>query len=202
MLNVLTKKTYILFIVTLFVSQFSLAQKGGGGSAPKFSFGLMALGGTGKMGNGLADAPDRDMFYTPVGLFAGFNLKKFRIGLNYEYMIAGQTTEPSTVANTNLSGTGTSPGLRLEYYDGKNAFGIVYRVSDSFTLDKVTFAGAKATYKGSGGISIQYMRQLKNKIGLVVDYTTETFSDSLSTGNVKWSRMGLGIVFSNFSGGR
>ncbi len=201
MLSVLTKKTNLFFMIAMLLSSLTFAQRGGG-SGSKFSFGLIAIGGTGKMGNGLSDAPDRDMLYTPIGLFAGFNLKKFRIGLNYEYMLVGQTAEPSSVANTNLSGTGTSPGLRLEYYDGKNAFGIVYRISDTYKLDKVTFAGSSATYKGSGGISVQYMRQVKNKIGIVLDYTTETFSDSLSTGNIKWNRMGLGIVFSNFSGGR
>ncbi len=197
--NIFTKKLAILFLLTIFISVGSNAQKGGG-SGSRFSYGLMALVGTGKMGNGLADAPDRDMLFTPISLFAGFNMKKFRLGLNYEYMLAGQTTDPTSVAGTNLSGSGSAPGVRLEYYDGKNGFGLVYRLSDTYNLDKITFAGTSAVYKATGGFSIQYMRQLKNKIGIVVDYSTETFTTSLSTGNVKWNRVGLGIVFSNFAG--
>ena len=205
MQNFFTKKSSIfIFFLTFIISVASFAQRSGGG---KFSVGAMVLFGTGKMGNGLTDAADRDMLYTPIGLFAGFNIKKFRLGVNYEYMMAGQTAEPGTVGDgilngTNVSGTGTTPGVRLEYYDGKNSFGLVYRLSTEYKLDKITLANTSATYKGTGGITVQYMRQIKNKLGIVIDYTTETFNDSLTTGNVKWSRIGLGIVFSNFSGGR
>ena len=206
MQNVYTKKSSIVFFLIVFLSITGFAQRSGGG---KFSIGAMTLFGTGKMGNGLVgtnNAADRDMLYTPIGLFAGFNLKKIRIGLNYEYMMVGQTTDPGVSGDnildgTNISGTGTSPGVRLEYYDGKNSFGVVYRLSNEYKLDKVSFAGNPTVYKGSGGISVQFMRQIKNKVGFVIDYTTETFSDSLTTGNIKWSRVGLGLVISNFNGG-
>jgi len=75
----------------------------------------------------------------------------------------------------------------------------VYRASTSYTLEKQTAAGVSATYKGSG-FSIQYTRQIKKRFGFVIDYTTETFNDSLASGNIKWDRIGLGIVFSNFAG--
>lgn len=198
MQNVFTKKLYLVFCLIILSSLPTLAQSSGS----KFSAGAMLMMGTGKMGNGLADAPDRDMLYTPIDLFLGVNIKKFRLGLNYEYMIAGQTAEPASVGNTNVSGTGTAPGVRLEYYNGKTSFGLVYRLSNDYKLDKVTFAGSSANYKAAGGFSIQFTRQLKNKIGLVIDYTTEEFTDSLTTGNVKWNRIGAGVVFSNFSGGR
>jgi len=190
------KKSYFIFLITVLLSTLSLAQS----NAPRFSAGVMALFGTGKMGNGLADAPDRDMTFTPIDLFLGVNIKKFRLGLNYDYMMVGQTTDPTTVANTNVSGTGAAPGIRLEYYDGKTSAGLVYRLSNTYNLDKITFSGNKAVYTGTGGLTIQFTRQIRNKIGLVLDYTTETFSDSLTTGKVKWSRMGLGIVYSNFTG--
>lgn len=205
MITLFTNKKLLVSGLIILTAATSVAQRrgGGGGSSgsPKFTVGAMVLMGSGKMGNGLADAPDRDMLYTPVGLFLGYNIKKFRLGLNYEYMIAGQTTEPAEVAGTNVSGTATTPGIRLEYYDGKNSFGAVYRLSTEYKLDKVTFAGSAANnYKASGGFSVQYMRQIKNKIGVVIDYTTEEFTDSLTTGNVKWNRVGAGIVFSNFAG--
>ena len=194
-------------LIALCLPLQSYAQRGGGGPS-RFSAGVYGLFGTGKMGNGDSNAPgyamNRDMLYTPIGLFAGINFKKFRLGLNYEYMMVGQQTEPAEVANTNMSGTGAAIGLRLDYYDGKNAFGTVVRVSDTYKLDKTTFAGESAEYKaGAGkGFSIQYMRRIKNKIGIIVDYTTGEFDESLTTDPVKWNRMGLGVVFSNFAGGK
>lgn len=181
------------------------AQRGGGGPS-RFSAGVYGLFGTGKMGNGGSNDPgfalDRNMLYTSVGLFAGISLKKFRVGLNYEYMMAGQQTEPAEVANTNMSGTGGNVGLRLEYYDGTNAIGAVVHLADTYKLDKTTFAGDSAEYKGgpAKGFSVQYMRRIKNKIGIILDYTTGEYNESLTTGPVKWNRMGLGIVFSNFAG--
>lgn len=185
----------ILFVLSCLVTTEAFAQSQPG----RFSAGAMLMAGKGKMGNGLADAPDRDMTYIPVGLFAGVNFKKFRLGLNYEYMMSSQNTDPVEVANTNTSGTGNSIGLRLEYYDGKNAFGAVYHASTTYTLEKQTAAGVSATYKGTG-FSVQYMRQIKNRFGFVIDYTTGEFTDSLASGNIKWDRIGLGIVFSNFAG--
>ena len=105
----LKRTPYILilfFTLTCFMSSDIFAQ-----SRPsRFSAGAMLMAGKGKMGNGLTDAPNRDMTYIPVGLFAGVNFKKFRLGLNYEDMMSSQNTNPTEVANTNVSGTGTSIG--------------------------------------------------------------------------------------------
>lgn len=199
--------TILTFLILLSFSSLSLAQRGkSSGGGPKFSIGLYGMLGQGKMGNGLegdGNAPDRDMIHTPLGVFLGFNIKKFRLGLNYEYMLIGQTTEPAEVGGTNISGSGGVPGVRLEYYDGKNAFGLVYRLSTEYKLDKATRQGDPSIYKGSG-FSVQYIRQIKNKLGILIDYTTEEYKESLTTGNVKMNRIGLGVVFSNFasSGGR
>ena len=190
-------KYLILFCCVGLFSELSFAQSGGGGG---FSAGAMVLFGQGQMGNG-SDVPDRAMVHTPIALFGGFNIKKFRLGLNYEYNMVGQSADPTGVSNQNLSGTGTAMGLRLEYYDGKQSAGVVYRLSDSYSLTKPTIAGASSIYKGSGGLSFQYVRQIKKKFGIVLDYTMETFSESVPapSGAIKWSRMAVGIVFTNFA---
>ena len=191
----------LLPLCILFISQQAWSQQG----PPRFSAGIYALAAQGKMGNGRPDATDRDMLHTPAGIFLGFNMKRFRLGLNYEYNMVGQTADTASVANTNLAGTSTAPGIRLEYYDGKNSFGAVYRLSDEYKLEKATPGGTNSVYKGTGGYSIQFMRQLKGKVGLVLDYSAQEYKDSLTTGNVKWSRAGIGIVITNFgsaSGGK
>lgn len=186
----------ILFFATLLTSTNAFSQSRGGGPS-KFSAGVMVSGGSGKMGNGV-DVLDRTMFYTPIGVFLGYNLKKFRMGLNYEYNIATQTDDPANFSSQNLTGKGSCLGVRLEYYDGKQSFGAIYRASDTFTLDKVTASGASSTYKSSSGYTIQYTRQIKKRIGIVIDYTSETFTESL-TNNIKWDRIGLGLILTNYS---
>ena len=186
----------ILLFVFISLSFFndSEAQTGGGG---KFSGGLIVALGQGKMGNG-TDVPNRTMTYTPVSLFAGYNIKKFRIGGHYEYNIAAQSEDPASVINQNLSGKGSALGIRLDYYDGKQSAGLIYRLSDTFNLNKPTSSGANAVYKSKGGFQIQYYRQIQKRFGFVVDYTTETFDDSLAS-SVKWDRIALGLVITNFN---
>ena len=73
-------------------------------------------------------------------------------------------------------------------------------MSDQFKLEKQTPGGATSTYKGTGGYSIQFMRQLKGSVGLLLDYSAQEYKESLTTANVKWSRAGIGIVITNFGG--
>ena len=189
-----------LNILFLMVSMIVFHQSAFAQTAPRFSAGAMVLIGQGQMGNG-SDVPDRAMMHTPISLFGGINFKKFRVGLNYEYNMVGQTADPVSLGNQNLSGTGSSPGLRLEYYDGKQSAGLIYRLSNTYNLNKPTMSGSPSIYKASGGFSLQYYRQFKNRFGFVLDYTTEAFTESVAppSGNIKYTRISAGIVFTNFS---
>ncbi len=191
-------KAMFSFLFFFGMYQFASAQ-----AVPRFSGGAMILLGQGQMGNG-ADIPDRAMMHTPIGLFGGVNFKKFRVGVNYEYNMAGQSADPAGVNGQNLSGSGSAPGVRLEYYDGKQSAGLIYRLSHDYKLDKPTQTGLTSTYKGAGGFSLQYYRQFKKRFGFVLDYTTETFKESVPalSQNVKWSRISVGIVFTNFAGSK
>ncbi|MBC7420512.1 MAG: hypothetical protein H7328_07255 [Bdellovibrio sp.] len=191
--------TAFIFSLTVLSTTESFAQKhSGGGSNPKFSIGATVEAGQGKMGNGV-DVPDRAMIYTGASVFFGYNIfRKLRLGVNYDYYMAGQSVDPAEVNGQNISGKGSSPGIRIDYYDGKQSFGAIYRLSDTFTLDKATLQGSTAVYKSKSGFQIQYYRQIKKRFGFVIDYTTETFDDSL-TNSVKWDRVGLGIVLTNFT---
>ena len=194
----ISMKVILSFLLFFGACHFAAAQ-----AVPRFSGGAMVLLGQGQMGNG-ADVADRAMMHTPIGLFGGINFKKFRVGVNYEYNMAGQTADPTSLMNQNLSGSGSAPGVRLEYYDGKQAAGLIYRLSHTYKLDKPTQAGLTSTYKGDGGFTLQYYRQFKKRFGFVLDYTTETFKESVPapSQNIKWSRISVGIVFTNFSGSK
>lgn len=170
-----------------------------GGSKVGPSVGAMVLFGSGKMGND-TDVKSRGMIYTPVALFGGFNIRSLRIGINYEYNLVGQSDDPASFSNQNMGGKGSSMGLRLDYYNGKSSLGLIYHLSDKYTLDKPTLAGGVSEYEGKSGFGIQYYRQLKKKIGIVLDYSMGEMKSSAGNSNdIKWGRIGIGLVFSNFA---
>jgi len=190
----------LLVIAVIGFSHKSFAAASSGGASVKPSIGAMMLFGSGQMGND-TDVKSRNMLSTPVAVFGGLNIKKFRVGINYEYNIVGQSDDPASFSNQNIGGKGSAAGLRLEYYNGTTAFGLIYRLSEKYTLDKATVAGTTSEYEGTSGYGIQFYRQLKNKIGIVVDYSMGTLKSSGGNSNdLNWNRASLGLVFTNFSG--
>ena len=164
-----------------------------------YSAGFIVMGGQGRMGNSLIDAENRDMNHMPVQIFFGFRVSKFRFALNAEYSKVSQSTDPLEVGNTNIAGTGLAIGPRLEYYDGLQSFGVFYRASDSYRLDRPDINNEQHEYKSSSGVGVQYTRRFAGRLGIVIDYTKETFTESLNTKNINWDRIGIGLIYSNFN---
>lgn len=190
-------RNFCLFLIAVFA--FSTECFAARGDFGKPTIGAMMLMGSGQMGND-TDVLKRNMLYTPLAVFAGVNYKKFRFGINYEYNVVGQTDDPAGFANQNIGGKGSAAGIRLEFYNGKHAFGLIYRASEKYTLDKATLAGTVSEYDGKGGFGIQYYRQIKNKIGIVADYTMGTLTSSAgNSDDLTWNRASLGLVFTNFA---
>ncbi len=160
--------------------------------------------GSGQMGNGDLNnlAPERSMQYFPIAAFFGYNYKKLRFGLNYEYVIVNQTTSPSEVNFTNLTGKETNAGLRIEYFNGKYSGGIILKPSNDFKLTKTTGNGESSAYKSNFAYGVQVTAQLRKEIGLVVDYSATTYNESLSDADVTMNRFSVGLMLSNFKSGR
>lgn len=189
------KNLTLLLLMVFFIGPKAIAQS-------KFSWGTMAHFGTGQTGNS-TDVLSRGMSHFAISVLAGYNIKKFRVGLNYEYDMIGQTADPGDFSGQNIGGKSGAAGLRLEFYDGKQAFGIIYRVSDKLTLDKPTVAGTTSVYDAKSGYGIQYYRQLRKNIGFVIDYTSGEYKSAEAiTADMQWSRVALGMVLTNFSGSK
>lgn len=162
------------------------------------SAGFSLIAAQGKMGNGLDEAPDRDMYFYPIQLFVGVRMGKLRLSAAAEYMQGSQITLADEVNNTNVTGSGVAFGPRLDYYDGTQSIGAFYRTSDTYQLEKPDINNNMQAYKATSGYTVQYTRRLKGRLGFVLDYTQEEFSQSLTTAPVKWNRAGLGLIYSNF----
>lgn len=156
------------------------------------------------MGNGDLNnlAPDRTMEFLPIAGFVGYTRKKLRLGLNYEYIIVNQTTSPSEVNFTNLTGKETNIGIRVEYFTGKYSGGIIIKPSNDYKLTKTTGDGASSSYKSNFGYGLQLTAQLRKEIGIVFDYSSTTYNESLSDADVKMNRFTVGLILSNFKSGR
>lgn len=197
MLNSKSILALLLALAITVLGQLALAASSNAKIGP--SIGAMVLFGTGKMGN-TTDVLERSMIYTPVSLFVGFYLKKIRLALNYEYNLVGQSDDPASYSNQNIGGKGSSIGARIGYYDGKNAFDVIYRASEKYTLDKPTLAGTVADYDGKSGYTIQFYRQIKKRVGFVIDYTSmDMKSNGANSDDIKWNRIGIGLVLTNFA---
>lgn len=198
-------KQPVVLLAFLYISLTSLhanaqrfSRSSGGSVGP--SVGAMVFFGQGKTGND-TDVLSRSMIHTPIAIFAGFNIKKIRLGLNYEYDLIGQSDDPASFANQNIGGKASSAALRVDYYNGRTSFGVNYRVMDKYTLDKPTLSGTTSEYEGKGAYGVQFYTQIKKKFGIVADYSMGEYKSSNGNSNdIKWDRISLGLVFTNFAG--
>ncbi len=163
----------------------------------KTSYGFSAQVGLGEMGNTTSVLP-RKMNYVPISTFVARNYKKIRYGIEAEYQYVTQIDDPSNFMNFNLSGSALSVGIKLDYYDGKNSFGLVYRPYHVYTLSQKTYLGSESQYKSDQGISIQYSRALNKRFGFIMSYTTDTFKQSYDSDPIKWNRISAGLLISNY----
>lgn len=163
----------------------------------RFNYGFSGLFGQGQMGNAKANSPNRNMDFTTYQAFLGFRVSNYRFSAVGEYSYVAQKTNVEAVANTNLSGQSLSYGPKIEYYDGKESIGFIYRLNSNFRLNKLDANNNRQYYASKTGINIQYTRRLKNNLGIVIDYAREEYGRSLPD-KIRWDRISIGFVISNF----
>lgn len=163
----------------------------------RYNYGILSAFGQGQMGNDTAIAPDRNMDFTFYQAFLGFRLSNYRFSAVAEYAYVIQTTHVEDVANTNLKGQNFAYGPKFEYYDGKQSIGFIYRLKSTYDLKKLDVNNNKHYYSSQTGFNIQYTRRVKDNLGFAIDYAREEYGHSLPD-KVKWDRLSIGIVFSNF----
>ena len=164
----------------------------------RYNYGISILGGEGQMGNGSDDAPTRDMTFTTLQGFAGFRVSYFRFSIAAEIMKAAQIDDAELFSNTNIGGYGIGYGPKIDFYDGRYSIGFIYKMSNTYNLDKKDINGDNQTYESNSGFNFQVSRRITHKYGIIIDYAQETFNDSLPTRNIKWDRISIGLIISNF----
>lgn len=163
----------------------------------RFNAGIIGLFGQGKMGNAADSAPYRNMDFTTYQGFLGFRVSTYRFSVVGEYSYVAQKTEVAEVGYTNLKGQSYAYGPKIEYYDGRQSFGVFYRYNSNYHLYKLDLNYNEQYYSSKTGYNIQYTRRLKNKLGFVIDYAREEYGQSLPD-KVTWDRLSIGFIFSNF----
>ncbi len=158
----------------------------------------LSLGGAyGRMGNA-SNTETRAMAINPFDLDISFKLGKFNLGLSYEYYISNQLTDPSSVGNQNLTGSGNVSALIIGFLKPEWGLLINYNFNHFYTLEQQTVSGLSIKYKGTG-YKVRFIKHYKGIFGYYIEYANDSFSDSTAD-PIKSSRAGLGLILMNFAG--
>lgn len=192
---------FFIFIVGILLCSGSYARTRkpifASSSVYRYNYGFSGLFGLGEMGNDTATSPYRTIDFTTYQAFLGFRLSNYRFSAFGEYSYGAQQKNVAEVANTNLAGQGLAYGPKFEFYDGKQSIGLIYRMNSRYKLNKRDINNNEQNYTSKVGFSVQYTHRLKNQLGIVLDYTREEYLKSLPE-NVKWDRLSIGLIISNF----
>lgn len=198
----INKFIFLFAIILLCCSEFSFALSKtpmfSSSSVYRYNYGILMMTGQGYMGNGLATAPYRKMGTAQVQAFLGFRYNYFRYSVTAEYANVVQLTEPAEVGNTNMAGVSFSYGPKIEYYTGSQSIGVVYRLKSVYDLRKLDINNNKQYYASEHSFEFQYTQRVYNKLGIAIGLAQERFDQSLTDGSVKWDRLSIGVIFSNF----
>jgi hypothetical protein len=127
-----------------------------------------AHGGMGSMGDGGANA-NRSMSSFGVHAMPALKLGKFLIGPMAQYQFVGQVTDPSTVGDVNLGGTGYYVGAGLGFAIKRFLIRASYDFMGSNTGTVLTQDGKTSVYQKASGFTGLVSFRLKPTSKVLLD---------------------------------
>lgn len=137
-----------------------------------------------------------------VGAGIGINIKKFSIGISYDYRILTQHSDVDSSVG-NRRGTFVSPAslfLRLNFE--KIKFGLSLINSGTYELTNITGPGQKVIYTEPGGVRFDVIFKKLAKFTPLIFFESANFSGmqldgvkSALTNNLTYSNFGAGIKY-------
>lgn len=187
-----------LFMIILLTPFFALAQAQ---KQRRIFFDVTGLLGYGSV-KSASDAASPTIGSFTAGLAVGINIKKFAVGVGYDYRIL---TQHSAVDPTvgNRRGSFSSPlTLHVRLNFEKIKFGFVLINSDSYELMNTTSDGKKLTYKKPSGFRFTVNFKTIRKISPGLFYESVDFAerdlDGIAaplTDKVSYGNYGLGVRY-------
>lgn len=155
--------------------------------------------GTSTFGDG-ETIPQRSLNAIPVSFFGGFRWRKLQFGLNVGYVYQAQSADPSVVDDQNASGSLLTVGPEFQWVGQKWGVSLGYKALATYTFAQTASDGDNVRYSGSG-YSMTIIRSLKNRVGIYIDASFDTFNktnEQVLEPNVRNVRYSLGLIYSNF----
>ena len=151
----------LLILATGFLlSSFAFAE--GGFIPPDFGFDAGLSMGLGSMGNHSQAIPGRTMDTLALHVMPDYKISDLSLGLNFEYDLTGQTSDPVNSLNQNLKGHGWLLGVAGQYH-----FRDLWKVGDLIVSVGMDFLGTYSPSLNSlSGLSTSYTHPLGYRIGV------------------------------------
>ena len=122
--------------------------------AEGFGFSGGADWGLGSMKNSTTSIKSRTMNTFEFHALPGYSFMGFLVGLDMNYRLVGQNTDPATVGGTNLKGNGYLLGLGGEYSLGMLTFSAAIDFIGKHKQGLNTTAGDESSYKKPLGFKL------------------------------------------------
>lgn len=183
------------FIIILFIPAICFSQSSGGNK--RFMFEVSTLFGWGRSQiAGDAQVPSIGTFDLGVGL--GINIKKFTIGVGYDYRILTQYSDVDPTVG-NRRGYFATPSILLRVNFEKIKIGIILITDGIYDLTNITANGKKVAYTKPSGYRFELNFKKIKKI------TPMIYSESFSFSGMQLdgvnSALSSNLVYSNFGAG-
>lgn len=171
-----------VLLLVLSTPLWAALQFPGGSSAPsaKGFFGAIALkGGMGQAGSDADAVESRDLYRYGADLTLGLRWGSLLMGAAAEYNFWRQSTKPSKVDDTNLSGRQLNLAPVIGIGLGPFMFQTKAHLMSTVTLDQKTRAGEKLVYTAPAfpAFSAQLNYRLGGKSFVGVEYTKVTYEE-------------------------
>ncbi len=129
---------------------------------------LGAEGGLGTMGDGSANV-NRSMSSFGIHMMPSMKFGNVFIGPMAQYRFVGQMTDPATVGDINLGGSGYDVGLGIGFLMGRFVFRGSYDLVGSNSLSLPTLAGETSMYQKSSGFTAILSYRIKQNSRVLID---------------------------------
>ena len=116
-------------------------------------------GGAGATANSDKSIPNCSMAFSELSLDLGYKFSWVAPILQASYRYVGQTTDPDSVSNINMAGSGYTAGAGFALESTRLSFSAVYDFLGSYDLAKESSGGSKVTYTSASGfhVSVKYL---------------------------------------------
>lgn len=122
------------------------------------------------------------MLWTEASVDVGYQFDFISPILHTSYRYVGQRTDPSTVGDSNMGGTGYLAGVGILMDTSVLGLLAAYNLAGSFNLAKTDSGGSQVSYTSPTGFQVNIYYHWRNPWDIVLSYSSVSYKKQ-STGS-------------------